>query len=27
VIGLAFFFSYGFWRSDPDRVEAVQELK
>ncbi len=27
VIGLAFFFSYGFWRSDPDRVEAVQELR
>ncbi|MBD5633598.1 MAG: amino acid permease [Candidatus Eremiobacteraeota bacterium] len=25
VIGLAFFFSYGFWRSDPARVGAVEE--
>ena len=26
VVGLVFFFSYGFWRSDPDRVEAVEEI-
>ncbi len=26
VVGLAFFFSYGFWRSDPDAVEAVEEM-
>ncbi len=26
VVGLAFFFSYGFWKSDPTRVEAVEEL-
>jgi APA family basic amino acid/polyamine antiporter len=26
VVGLIFFFSYGFWKSDPKRVEAVEEL-
>jgi APA family basic amino acid/polyamine antiporter len=26
AIGLVFFFSYGFWRSDPDAVEAVQDM-
>jgi APA family basic amino acid/polyamine antiporter len=26
VIGLVFFFSYGYWRSDPDAVEAVEEM-
>jgi APA family basic amino acid/polyamine antiporter len=26
VVGLVFFFSYGFWKSDPARVEAVEEL-
>jgi APA family basic amino acid/polyamine antiporter len=25
VVGLIFFFSYGFWRSDPERIEYVPE--
>jgi APA family basic amino acid/polyamine antiporter len=25
-VGLVFFFSYGFWRSNPDQVEAIEEL-
>jgi APA family basic amino acid/polyamine antiporter len=26
AVGLIFFFSYGFWRSDPDFVEAVEDI-
>jgi APA family basic amino acid/polyamine antiporter len=25
VVGLVFFFSYGFWRSDPEKIEYVEE--
>ena len=26
VVGLVVFFSYGFWKSDPNRVDAVEEM-